>query len=85
MSSPTPSSLSVTASAGVGYHIDGPMSESPQLQKVSDVLKSVEIPKEINVVIAPAMPTEATDFWEMIDVYVVTSFYDWFNTCMYAL
>ena len=57
-------------STGVGYHTDGPMSESPQLQKVSDVLKSVEIPKEINIVIAPVMPIEATEFWEMIDMYV---------------
>lgn len=58
---------------GDGYHIDGPMSElqSPRLQKVSDVLKSVEIPEEINIVIAPAMPIEVTQFWEMIEVYVV--------------
>ena len=54
----------------MGYHIDGPVSESPRLQKVSDVLKSVEIPKEINIVIAPVMPIEATEFWEMINVYV---------------
>lgn len=64
------SSLSVTRRTGIGYHIDGPVSGSPQLQKVSDVLKSVEIPKEINIVIAPAMPIEATEFWEMIDMYV---------------
>lgn len=56
------------------YHIDGPVSESPALQKVSDVLKSVEVPKEINFVMAPVMPVEETEFWEMIDVYVVTIF-----------
>ena len=46
------------------------MSGSPQLQKVSDILKSVEIPKEINIVIAPAMPIEAVEFWEMIEMYI---------------
>ena len=47
------------------------MNELPHLQKVSDVLKSIEIPNEINIVIAPAMSIEVTEFWEMIDLYVV--------------
>ena len=60
------------------------MSGSPQLQKVSDVLKSVEIPKEINIVIAPAMPIEAMEFWEMIDVYVCCDIcFMMDSTCVY--
>ena len=71
---------------GVGYHIDGPMSElqPPQRQKVSDVLKSVEIPEEINIVIAPAMSIEATQFWEMIEVYVMIMCMYMNDSTMYA-
>ena len=73
-------------SSGVGRRIDRPTNkssfESPHLQKVSDVLKSVEVPEAIliNIVVAPAMPIEAAQFWEMIDMYV----YRWFNIHVYV-
>lgn len=71
-----PSSVK-TQSIRLRCHVDGPLDESTfpspplsPLRKVSDVLKSVEIPEEMNFVVAPAVSIEAAEFWEMVETYV---------------
>ena len=64
----THSAVKITTS-GLKCHIDGPVSTSPSLvRKVSDLLKSVEIPEEMNFVVAPSASREIGEFWEMVNV-----------------
>ena len=60
-----------TPSSGFECHIGGSVGDRLSLVwKVSDVLKSVEIPKEMNFVVAPCVSNEEEEFWNMVNVYV---------------
>lgn len=64
----TQSAVKITTS-GLKCHFDGPVSTPPSLiQKVSDLLKSVEIPEEMNFVVAPSASNETREFWDMVNV-----------------
>lgn len=55
-------------------HVDGPVDDPPfPVPKISDLLKSVEIPEEMNFIIAPDVSTEVADFLAVVDMYVLYS------------
>ena len=69
----TKSSAVKIKSSGFKCHIDGPMDDPPPpspSRKVSDLLKSVDIPEEMNFTTAPTFSIDTVEFWEMVSMYV---------------
>lgn len=50
--------------------VDGPIDDPPPSpsRKVSDLLKSIDIPEEMNFTVAPTFSVDTAEFWEMVDM-----------------